>query len=94
MARRILKYPIKIEDEVEFAAPAGRILRHIGHEGDFRKLVIWIEVLDDQETKLTAVKLRIFKTGQPIPDDLPINQYWRTVQGAGGLVWHVWHINP
>lgn len=85
--RTIYKYPLTIEDyQVVKMVAGGRILT-AQTQGD--TLCLWAEVSTDNVPAYQAVGIRIYGTGNPMPDDP--GKYLSTVQLYDGkLVFHVY----
>jgi len=81
--RTIWKYPIFIVPSITIIyKPKGAILRYVGIQGP--DPCVWFEV--ENTPRLEECIIKVFGTGQPIPDD---GQYLGTCQQYG-YVWHLY----
>lgn len=93
---KILKYELKITDEQVIDIPSGsRVLSVQEQRG---VLCLWA-VVDGSKQSTGNFKIRIFGTGNPLPNglldfsyDAPSGyniEFVGTVQMSNGLVWHI-----
>jgi hypothetical protein len=52
------------------------------------QIVMWCAVLEG-DSQGCELEVSVVGTGHPLPDDLSLRSYKRTVQDALGLVWHI-----
>ena len=93
MKLRVFKYPVAVLDEQVLKIPGLHKILSIGEQPGIESGVLMLWAMVDLEDKTTdEVPLRIVGTGNPMPDDMAVGRqwkYWKTVQMASGLVWHV-----
>lgn len=86
MSKAIWKFPVSVTDKQIVYMPAGARLLHIAEQGS-AGMYLWAQV--DTEAEIVPRAIRIFGTGQPMPDDPGI--YIGTFQLKGGaLVFHAY----
>jgi hypothetical protein len=83
--KTIYKYPLHITDTQVVTAPQGAVWLTVQVQRDI--LGLWAVV--DPTAKPCGRTIRIYGTGQPIPDyECPPKKHIGTVQ-EGPLVWHI-----
>lgn len=84
MTRRILKATVKVDDRWH-KVPGGPIV-HVDHQGEDDRVHVWFE--HDSDLDLPGRLLRVFGTGQPLPDE-PTRHVGTVLTPGRSFVWHV-----
>ena len=65
MPKRVFKYTLKLDSELEVMLPKGAKVLHFGNQ--YERLTLWAEVCPD--APLTKRYFRVIGTGHEIPDE-------------------------
>jgi hypothetical protein len=88
--KRVLKWDVPVDDR-EHTIGAG-FIAHVGCQQGPETVQVWTEQSDDHPTRWPARTVRVFGTGQPLPDGA--RHLGSVVSAGGALVWHVYEVQP
>lgn len=89
----IYKYPIQTVDIQYVSMPVNK--RILSAHSQYGSLTLWAKVtMEDQgSTPMGLVRIGVFGTGRPLPDDIADATFIGTVVTFNDqLIWHVWEM--